>query len=58
MRKSQATLLAVLTCVLAVTAGCSTSADQSGTDTRTKQERDRTYDPAGGMNRGGGGGGY
>jgi hypothetical protein len=56
MSKSLATLLAALACVLAVTAGCSSPAEpQSGTETRTKQERDRTHDPAGGMSRNGGG---
>ncbi len=58
MSKSQATVLAALACVLAVAAGCSTPAEpQSGTDTRTKQERDPTHDPAAEMRRNGGGGG-
>jgi hypothetical protein len=58
MSKSRATLLAALACALAVTAGCSSPTEpQSGTDTRTKQERDPTHDPAGGMRQNGGGGG-
>jgi hypothetical protein len=57
MGKRQARLLAALACILTVTAGCSTFDEpQSGTDTRTRQDRDRTNNPADGMNRGGGGG--
>jgi hypothetical protein len=58
MNKSQATWLAVIACVLVVAAGCSMPAEpQSGTDTRTKQGRDRTDNPSDGMKRVGGGGG-
>lgn len=57
MGKSQAAWLAALACVLAVTAGCSAPTEpMSGTDTRTKQERDRINDSGGGMSRNGGGG--
>jgi hypothetical protein len=56
MRKSQAPLLAALACILAIGAGCSAPAEPpSGTDTRTKQERDRGNEPSGGMRNGGGG---
>lgn len=59
MGRSQAVLLAALACVLAVPLGCSTSAEpQSGTETRTKQDRDRANDVPDGVTRGGGGGGY
>ena len=56
MGKSQAAWLAMLACILAVTAGCAMTEPQSGTDTQAKQERERNNEPSG--MRSGGGGGY
>jgi hypothetical protein len=57
MSNSQARLLAVLACAVALTAGCAASTEpRSGAGTQTEQERERVNQPDG--MRGSGGGGY
>jgi hypothetical protein len=57
MKISQAVLLAALACVLTAPLGCSTATEpQSGTDARTKQDRDRANEALDAATRGGGGG--
>jgi hypothetical protein len=55
MRKRQASWLAALACLVAVSGGCSTRSEPPSGDTQSRQERERSNQPDG-MTRGGGGG--
>ena len=55
MSRTQASLLAILACLVA--AGCSMTAEPQSGDTRTKQDRTQPSEPDGMKGGGSGGGG-